>query len=92
MSSQIQQDYQSELNAAESIKQSEVSALYELINSSSYQKGTLHEYTTVEIFQPSAKRRKYDDDGYRKLLLPQKHIKNMQKEDELYQQYYGIPN
>lgn len=73
-------------------RKSEVNALYELIKSSNFQKGTLHEYTTVEVFQPSAKRRKYDDDGYRKLLLPEKHVYNMQVEDQLYLNYYGQPH
>lgn len=87
----ITDDYRNRLKQYENASNSQIGALRELFNSGNYQKGQLDNYVTLELYQPSAKRRKYDDNGYRVMLLPEKVIKNIIKEDELYYHFYGFP-
>ena len=80
------------LKQLEESRQSEIDSFKEFFESDEYKRGTFHEYKTLEIYQPSAKRRKYDDDGFRRAILPQRLIDSIHVENELYLRYYNKPN
>ena len=69
----------------------EKNAFMTLFKSGNFQKGKIREYVTCDLFQPSAKRKKYDDDGHRRMLLHETDAKNVQIEDHIYNYFYGIP-
>ena len=66
-------------------------ALHSLFASGAYVKGTLAEYVTTELQQPGAKRKRYHDNGSRKVLMPERIVKNILIEDEIYKYFYGNP-
>lgn len=88
---QLNKSYHDLLNETKSSHSAETKALLDLYQSGNYQKGTLNEYTTFEVYQPKSKRRKYDDDGYRIMLLPERTVTNILIEDEIYKYFYGRP-
>ena len=63
----ITTSYQTRLQEINDSNENEINALTSLVLSGNYKKGKLHEYATLEVYQPRAKRRKYDDDGYRQV-------------------------
>ena len=80
------------LEQLEESRRSEIDSFKDLFESGEYKKGFFHEYTTLEVYQPSAKRRKYDDDGFRRTILPQRLIDYIRLENELYLRFYNKPN
>jgi hypothetical protein len=87
----IKSNYHQKLDELEQNVEEKIKGLQLLFESGSYERGRLMEYETMEVYQPEAKRRKYYDDGLRRVLLPEKVIKNILIEDEIYNYYYGIP-
>lgn len=67
----------------------EKKALKALYDSGNFKKGKLREYTTINLYQPKSKRRKYDDDGHRQMILLEKDAKNILIEDQIYEYFYG---
>lgn len=84
-------NYQEKVTQLEEDTNSKVQALISL-HEAGIHCDSLDKYATLEVYQPQAKRKKYYDDGHRKLFLPEITIKNMLIEDEIYYYYYGIPN
>lgn len=70
----------------------EKDALTTLFKSGNYQKGKIKDYISCDLYQPRSKRRKYDDDGHRKMLLLETDAMNILIEDHIYNFFYGIPN
>jgi hypothetical protein len=87
----VESNYKEMLTTLELETNSKIDALTSLYESGNYECGKLNEYATMEVYQPKSKRRKYDDDGYRRVILPEKIIKNLLIEDEIYYHFYGIP-
>jgi hypothetical protein len=87
----IKSNYHEKVNKLEQNCQEKIKAFQFLFDSGTYEPGRLVEYETMEVYQPEAKRRKYHDDGLRRVLLPEKVIKNILIEDEIYKYYYGTP-
>ena len=87
----LKMDFQNEIKQNKNCEESEINALKVLFESGKYQKGKLDQYFTLETIQPAARRRRYDDNGYRQVLLPQEKLKNILIEDTIYQYYYGSP-
>jgi hypothetical protein len=84
-------DFRNEIKQNKSCEESEINALKVLFESGKYQKGKLDQYFTLETLQPAARRRRYDDNGYRRVLLTQEKLKNILIEDTIYHYYYGSP-
>lgn len=70
----------------------EKDALTTLFKSGNYQRGKIKEYISCDLYQPRSKRRKYEDDGHRKMLLLETDARNILIEDHIYNYFYGIPN
>ena len=87
----IKSNYHQKMNKLEQEAEEKIKALKSLYESGAYEPGRLNEYETMQVYQPQSKRRKYFDDGLRRVLLPEKVIKNILIEDEIYKYYYGIP-
>ena len=81
--------YNFRLSSVKNTHNNEKNALKALYDSGNFKKGKLKDYTTLNLYQPKSKRRKYDDDGHRQMLLLEKDAKNILVEDQIYEFFYG---
>ena len=83
--------YKRELTLIKTAHSDEKNAIVSLYESGNYKKGKLDQYTTLEVYQPKSRRRRYVDDGQRKVLLLERDAQNVLIEDEIYNFFYGKP-
>ena len=88
---ELEFSYERDLKLIKTAYMDEKNAMVSLYESGKYKKGKLSQYTTLEVFQPQSKRRRYDDNGHRKLLLTKQDAQNVLIEDEIYNFIYGKP-
>lgn len=84
-------DFKNECKNIKESENSQIDALKTLFDSGKYEKGKLDQYFTLGLMQPKAKRRRYNDDGHRQVLLPEDKLRNIIIEDTIYTYYYGTP-
>ena len=87
----IKNEFRNECSHLKTSEDHEINALKVLYDSGKYEKGKLNQYFTLDVMQPAAKRRHYDDNGHRQVLLPQDKLRNTIIEDTIYSYYYGEP-
>jgi hypothetical protein len=87
----ITADFRNECKNIKKSEESQINALKALFDSGKYEKGKLDQYFTLGVMQPAAKRRRYQDDGSRHVLLHESKLRNILIEDTIYSYYYGEP-